>query len=235
MRFSHTANDADGAVAHALLGHVGQSARARPCRGDVPSITSPPIDDRSGDCVAAVRRSPRPARAARCRRRRRCRGPRRRARPTTRRRRRSAPRSPTTVSPPTARRDVARCPIGAVGDQLDRPTDHQVGELLTGRGLREHLAGDHAVAHHGDAVGERHHLVQLVGDEHEPAPGVGHPPQGGEQLVDLLRRQHRGRLVEDEQARLVEHRLEDLDPLTLADRRAARPWRADGRRARTRR
>ena len=107
---------------------------------------------------------------------------------------------------------------GAVGGQLDRTADHQVGELLARRGLRAHLAGDDAVAHHRDPVGERHHLVQLVRDEHQPLPGVGHPPQRGEQLVDLLGRQHGGRFVEHEQPRLVEHGLEDLDALALADR-----------------
>src|SRR5439155_21134324 len=38
-----------------------------------------------------------------------------------------------------------------------------------------------------------------------------------EQLLRLLRRQHRGRLVEDENLRAAEERLQDLDPLLLAD------------------
>ena len=38
-----------------------------------------------------------------------------------------------------------------------------------------------------------------------------------EQLVDLLRHQHRGRLVEDEDAGAPVEHLEDLDPLALAD------------------
>ena len=41
--------------------------------------------------------------------------------------------------------------------------------------------------------------------------------QHGEQLVDLLRGQHRGRLVEDQDARVAIERLEDLDALLLAD------------------
>ena len=41
--------------------------------------------------------------------------------------------------------------------------------------------------------------------------------QHGEELVDLLRRQHRGRLVEDQDARVAVERLEDLDALLLAD------------------
>ena len=41
--------------------------------------------------------------------------------------------------------------------------------------------------------------------------------QVGEQLVDLLRHQHRGRLVEDEDAGAAVEDLEDLDPLPVAD------------------
>ncbi len=37
-----------------------------------------------------------------------------------------------------------------------------------------------------------------------------------EQLVDLLRHEHRGRLVEDEDARAAVEHLHDLDPLPVA-------------------
>ena len=39
-----------------------------------------------------------------------------------------------------------------------------------------------------------------------------------EELVDLARREHRGRLVEDQDVGLAEERLQQLDPLLLADR-----------------
>ena len=39
-----------------------------------------------------------------------------------------------------------------------------------------------------------------------------------EEHVRLLRRQHRGRLVEDQDARLAVERLQDLDALLLAER-----------------
>ena len=41
--------------------------------------------------------------------------------------------------------------------------------------------------------------------------------QVGEQLVDLLRHEHRRRLVEDEDAGAAVEHLEDLDPLPVAD------------------
>ena len=40
-----------------------------------------------------------------------------------------------------------------------------------------------------------------------------------EELVGLLRRQHRGRLVEDQEFRILHQRADDLDALALADRK----------------
>ena len=57
----------------------------------------------------------------------------------------------------------------------------------------------------------------------------------GEQLVGLLRGEHRGRLVEDEQVDVAGQRLDDLDPLLGADRAGSpprRPGRPAGRTAR---
>ena len=68
-----------------------------------------------------------------------------------------------------------------------------------------------------DAVGHGLHLVKLVRDDDHRMPFPRHHPQGVEQLVRLLRRQHRGRLVENEHARATEDGLDDLDALLLAD------------------
>ena len=54
-----------------------------------------------------------------------------------------------------------------------------------------------------------------------------------EQLARLLRRQHRGRLVEDQDLGAAVERLQDLDALLLADRDLARSARPGRRRART--
>ncbi len=71
--------------------------------------------------------------------------------------------------------------------------------------------------------------MQLVRDEDDRAPVVGHRPQRLEQRARLLRRQHGGRLVEDQDARLAVERLQDLDPLLLADRELPDPGaRIDG-------
>ena len=49
-------------------------------------------------------------------------------------------------------------------------------------------------------------------------PSLVERPQDPEQLGRLLRRQHRGRLVEDEDVGAAIERLQDLDALLLADR-----------------
>ena len=49
-------------------------------------------------------------------------------------------------------------------------------------------------------------------------PSLRQPAQGLEQPLDLLRRQHRGRLVHDQQLRLLQQAAHDLDALPLADR-----------------
>ena len=58
--------------------------------------------------------------------------------------------------------------------------------------------------------------------------------QDAEQVVGLGRRQHAGRLVEDQDVGAAVERLQDLDPLLQADRRARRRWRRDRPRARNR-
>ena len=75
-----------------------------------------------------------------------------------------------------------------------------------------------ALAHDRDVVGHRHDLAQLVGDQHDRAALVAQVAQDAEQMVGLLRRQHAGRLVQDQHLGAAEQRLEDLDPLLEADR-----------------
>jgi len=74
------------------------------------------------------------------------------------------------------------------------------------------------VAEHGDTVGDRLHLVQLVRDEDDRATLVGHHAQRLEQGRGLLRRQHRRRLVENQHPCVAIERLQDLDALLLAER-----------------
>ena len=79
--------------------------------------------------------------------------------------------------------------------------------------MRDHLAA----AQDGRRVAERHDLVQLVGDVEDRAAARRQFPQGLEQLLDFLRRQHRGRLVHDQESRVEQERAHDLDALAFAD------------------
>ena len=69
-----------------------------------------------------------------------------------------------------------------------------------------------------DAVGDRLHLVELVRDEDHGPALVCHHAHRLEERLRLLRRQHGGRLVEDQDLRLAVERLQDLDALLLAER-----------------
>ena len=95
--------------------------------------------------------------------------------------------------------------------------DHHLGHRARGLALRVAVGDDLAAAQDGRGVAERDDLVQLVRDVEDRAAARGEFPQGLEQLLDLLRRQHRGRLVHDQEPRIEEQRAHDLDPLALAD------------------
>ena len=75
-----------------------------------------------------------------------------------------------------------------------------------------------AVAQHRDPVADLEHLVELVRDEHDRAPAGDERPHDVEQLAGLGRREHGGRLVEDQDPRAPGEDAEDLDALLLADR-----------------
>ena len=105
--------------------------------------------------------------------------------------------------------------------QDDLAPDHRVGELGRRRagGIegRDHLAAPH----HRDAIGQRHDLAQLVGDEDDGLVLALEDAQHLEQLVGFGRRQHRRRLVEHEDFGAADQRLEDFNSLLQADRQFA--------------
>ena len=75
-----------------------------------------------------------------------------------------------------------------------------------------------AAAQDRRGVAEPFHLVELVADVEDRAALALEPIEHDEELIGLLRRQHRGRLVEDEKLRILHQRAHDLDALALADR-----------------
>ena len=90
------------------------------------------------------------------------------------------------------------------------------------RGLRERgrvaRSGVAARPQHGHPVGVGQDLLHLVRHQHHRVPGGHHPPHRDEQPVALVRREHRGRLVEDQDPRPAVQLLEDLDTLALTHR-----------------
>ena len=62
---------------------------------------------------------------------------------------------------------------------------------------------DPTAANHRNIIGHRTHLAQLVGDEHDRGSRVGELTHDRHQLVRLLRGEHGGRLVQDENLRLT--------------------------------
>jgi hypothetical protein len=98
-------------------------------------------------------------------------------------------------------------------------------DVLRGPALADGLAA----AHDGHVVGDVEHLAQLVRDQDDGRALRLERAQHAEQLLGLLRREHGGRLVEDQDLRAVVERLEDLDPLLLADRQVLDLRRRDRR------
>ena len=80
-----------------------------------------------------------------------------------------------------------------------------------------------AAAQHGHPVGDGLHLVELVRDEDDGLSLVRHRAQSCEEPLGLLRREHGGGLVHDQNPGLAIERLQDLDPLLLADRELPDP------------
>ena len=107
---------------------------------------------------------------------------------------------------------------GRARDLENLGADHEAGERAGGL-LRRVGLGDHLAApHDGGVVADALHLFQPVRDIEHGAALAGQPLEGDEEMVGLLRGEHRGRLVHDEQLRLLQQAADDLDALALAHR-----------------
>jgi len=96
--------------------------------------------------------------------------------------------------------------------------DHQAREFGAALRARVHLAGHPAGPQHRAMAAQGADLVQLVADVEDGAALGGQLAQGGKELLNGTRGQHRGRLIQDEKLRLGEQRPQDLHPLPLAHR-----------------
>src|SRR3712207_3264779 len=95
--------------------------------------------------------------------------------------------------------------------------DHQLGQLLGRRRPGVGGADGGSPPDDGDRVGDPAHLVELVRDEDDRQALALELGEVAEQLVDLLRDQDGGRLVEDQDAGVAVEHLGDLHALPVAD------------------
>ncbi len=96
------------------------------------------------------------------------------------------------------------------------------GDVLAGHGThdgvrsglgRDQPLGHATIAQDGNAIADRHDFVQFVGHEQNGAAVRRQALHDAEQRRDFRRRQHGGRLVEDQDLRVAIQDLQDLEPL----------------------
>ena len=107
--------------------------------------------------------------------------------------------------------------VGPLDVQHDRMTDHHVGHFLGVGFGRGHVADELPVAQDRHPVRQLLHLVHLVRDDDHGLAVVAHVAQDGKQLFGLLRGEHGGRLVQDQNVRAAVEHLDDLHGLLLGD------------------
>ena len=105
--------------------------------------------------------------------------------------------------------------LGTVDVQRHAAAHHHVRQGLLVGVLGLHIADVLALAEHRHAVGHVQHLVELVGDDDKGLAVGLHVAHDGEQLVRLLRGQHGGGLIQNEDVGAAVQHLDDLDGLLL--------------------
>ena len=97
--------------------------------------------------------------------------------------------------------------------EVDVAPDHHRGQFLRRGVLRVHRADVLALAQHRAAVGNRHNLRQLMGDEEDRLALCCQIAHNLHQFVNLLRRQDGGRLVENQDFVVAVEHFEDFRAL----------------------
>ena len=113
--------------------------------------------------------------------------------------------------------DLAGLTGGLFHMEIDAAADHHGRQLLHRGVLRLDGADVLTLAQNRAAVRDGHDLRELVGDEEDGLALLGEVLHDLHQLVDLLRRQHGRRLVENENLIVAVEHLQDLRALLHAD------------------
>ena len=95
--------------------------------------------------------------------------------------------------------------------------DHHLGQAAGGLLARRAGCNHPAATQDGGVMAQRPDFLQLVRDVEDRTTFAGQPAQRLEQDGHFLRRQDRGRLVHDDQTRVLQQAAHDLNPLALAD------------------
>ena len=139
-------------------------------------------------------------------------------------------------TPSTARATAPPPRALAVGEQaVDLAADHQADDALDVELGDGGGAGQRAVAQHGGAVADPQHLLEPVGDEDDRDALGLEPAHDGEQALDLLVGQGRGRLVHDHELGRPSTGRGRSRPSAARRPRGRRPGGAGRRRGRPRR
>ena len=112
---------------------------------------------------------------------------------------------------------LARLAGGLVDGKLHVAADHHAGQFLFGGVGNIHGTDAAALLQDGAAVGNRHDLIQLVGDEQDALALGLEAAHDLHQLVDLLRSQNRRRLVKNKDLVVAVEHFEDFDTLLHTD------------------
>ena len=110
-------------------------------------------------------------------------------------------------------------PLGK--ERVDGTVHHRLDHRLLGPGRGRALFDAPSVAHHGHAIADREDLLEMVADEDDADAIRFERPDRAHQEFDLVTGQGRGRLVHDDDARLLRQRPPDLHELALRERHAA--------------
>ena len=95
--------------------------------------------------------------------------------------------------------------------------DHHLSQIASRDLARDRRSDGLTLADHRDVISDRKHFVEFVRDKHDGDAGAGEFAKGDEQLVDLLRNQHRSGFIENDDASTAKQHLENLDPLPFAN------------------
>ncbi len=99
--------------------------------------------------------------------------------------------------------------------ERDRTADHHVGHFGSVGVFCGHVTDKYALAQHGNTVGNRFYLVELVRNDHNGLSVVAHVSQNMEQTLGFLRRKHGRGLVENQNVRTAIENLYDFNRLLL--------------------